>query len=313
MNLYKDFPKESGIYCYENKINNKKYVGSAVNIYNRVRQHETNFSKETYDETQCGENVPLWNSVKKHGRENFISYVVELCEKEFLDERETYHIRNLKSHITENGFNILWGGFTRLGTKHTPEAIAKFSKSLKGLKRTDEVKKKMSESKMGHKMSEESRLKMIASKTGKNVGKDNPNFGRTGILSKLFGIPMKDEVKEKISKANKGKIKSEETKEKLRKVKGEKHWAFGKKLNDEEKDKLSKQMLGVKKAGSSSEYKGVSYYKNINRYKASITINRVYTYIGVFKLEIDAAKAYDEKCWEVYQDLSMLNFPENYK
>lgn len=313
MNLYKDFPKESGIYCYENKINNKKYIGSAVNIYNRVRQHETNFSKETYAETQCGENVPLWNSVKKHGRENFVSYVVELCEKKLLDERETYHIKDLKSHVSENGFNVLWGGFTRLGTKHTKESIEKMSKNLKGLKRTDETKKKMSESRMGHKMPEETRLKMIASKTGKNTGKDNANFGKTGELSYWFGKTHSDETKKKQSEIKKGIPRSEETKEKLRQVKGEKHWAFGKKLNDEEKNKLSKQMLGVKKKGSSSEYKGVSYYKNINRYKASITINRVYTYIGVFKEEIDAAKAYDEKCWEVYHELNMLNFPESYK
>ncbi len=281
MNLNKNLPKESGIYCYVNNINNKKYVGLSNNIFKRVGEHETNFKKDIFNEIKKSENVYLWNSVKKYGRENFSVYVVELCDKEILGEKEIYYIKELKSHISQNGYNILWGG--NLGWLN--------------IKLSDETKLKLS--------------KLFSD--GRRKGDKNANFGNKGILSPLFGKPLEEETKRKISESHKGKPRSEETKEKLRQVKGNKHWAFGKKLNDEEKDKLSKQLIGIKKKGSSSEYKGVSYYKNINRYKASITINRVYTYIGVFKLEIDAAKAYDEKCWEVYQDLSMLNFPENYK
>ena len=32
-----------------------------------------------------------------------------------------------------------------------------------------------------------------------------------------------------------------------------------------------------------------------------------------FKNEIDAAKCFDEKSWELLHDLSKLNFPENYE
>ena len=36
--------KTSGIYCFLNKINGKRYVGQAKSIYNRYIKHKNNFS-----------------------------------------------------------------------------------------------------------------------------------------------------------------------------------------------------------------------------------------------------------------------------
>lgn len=61
-------------------------------------------------------------------------------------------------------------------------------------------------------------------------GKNNPNYGKRGILSHSYGKPRSEETKRKLSKAHKGKKLSEETKKKmsLNNV-GEKNHAFGKK------------------------------------------------------------------------------------
>lgn len=51
------------------------------------------------------------------------------------------------------------------------------------------------------------------------VGVNNPNYGKTGSLCVWFGRKHTEETKKKISEGNKGKIISEETKQKMRKPK----------------------------------------------------------------------------------------------
>lgn len=47
-------------------------------------------------------------------------------------------------------------------------------------------------------------------------------------------------------------------------------------------------------------------------YMAKITTGGKCITIGEFKNEIDAAKAYDKVCWDIYNDISHLNFPEDF-
>lgn len=64
--------------------------------------------------------------------------------------------------------------------------------------------------------------------------------------------------------------------------------------------------------GGSSRFKGVSWYKRLNKWKVSISINRKYHYIGSFTDEQEAAKAYDKKAIELRGEWAYqtLNFPE---
>ena len=50
----------------------------------------------------------------------------------------------------------------------------------------------------------------------------------------------------------------------------------------------------------SSKYRGVSYNKIAAKYTASITHNHKQFYIGSFNIEIDAAKAYNDKALELH-------------
>jgi hypothetical protein len=49
----------------------------------------------------------------------------------------------------------------------------------------------------------------------------------------------------------------------------------------------------------SSQYTGVIWYKNLNKWRASITINGKSTHLGYFMSEKEAAKAYSDKLKEV--------------
>lgn len=84
--------KKSGIYVIKNKINNKIYVGKAIDIYRRIKHHVTSLNTKNKDE-----NPHLINSWHKYGRENFTYYVVEYISESdrialdnLLKERELY-------------------------------------------------------------------------------------------------------------------------------------------------------------------------------------------------------------------------------
>jgi hypothetical protein len=60
--------------------------------------------------------------------------------------------------------------------------------------------------------------------------------------------------------------------------------------------------------GSSSKYKGVSWASRFKKWRAEIYHNKKNVYLGMFKDEIDAARAYDEKCKEFFGEWGKLNF-----
>lgn len=113
----KELWKRSGIYCIVNTDNQKKYVGSSKNIYQRLQKHRTYLRKNMH------ENKKLQNSWNKHGEDSFQYYVLEFCPEEQLIEREQFHIDTIKP----------WYNITlevqRL--KMSEESRAKMSKSRK--------------------------------------------------------------------------------------------------------------------------------------------------------------------------------------
>ena len=76
-------------------------------------------------------------------------------------------------------------------------------------------------------------------------GKNNPNYGKRGILSHSYGKPRSEETKRKLSKAHKGKKLSEETKKKMSDYwKKHGNWIKGKKLPEEIRKQISESMIG---------------------------------------------------------------------
>ena len=84
-------PKEnSGIYCIINTFNNKRYVGSSINLHMRLQTHRSMLRKNYH------QNRKLQNSWNKHSEERFDCYILEYCSEELLIVREQYYIDNLK-------------------------------------------------------------------------------------------------------------------------------------------------------------------------------------------------------------------------
>ena len=58
-----------------------------------------------------------------------------------------------------------------------------------------------------------------------------------------------------------------------------------------------------------SKYKGVTFFKRDNRWRAYITYKKKHIFIGSFLEEAAAARAYDEKAKELFGQYAFLNFP----
>ena len=160
---------KSGIYVIKNKINNKIYVGKAINIYRRIKDHVTALNTKNKNE-----NPHLINSWHKYGRENFTYYVVEYVDEtdrlvldNILKERELYWMNKLNSLDNSIGYNL------RLDSES-------------GLIVSEETKEKMKESQIRRYKNEEERIKQ--SETMIQLRKNHPE--------------LYEESKEKLAYAN---------------------------------------------------------------------------------------------------------------
>lgn len=96
--------KLCGIYCIENTINNKKYIGMSRDISRRWYEHKTELKNNSHD------NKYLQSSWGKYGKDKFKFYVLEICSEELLSDRECYYIVLYKSLSHKNGYNLTSGG-----------------------------------------------------------------------------------------------------------------------------------------------------------------------------------------------------------
>ena len=64
------------------------------------------------------------------------------------------------------------------------------------------------------------------------------------------------------------------------------------------------------RATGTSRYKGVCLHKASCKWQAQIKINGKDCYIGIFKKEENAARAYDKKAREIFGEFAKLNFEE---
>ena len=176
---------KSGIYKIENLTNAKVYIGSTVNIENRVSSHLSTLKSKTH------KNDKLQKSFNKHGIDNFEFKVLIECAPEHLLMYEQVIIDFYDA--VKNGYNINpIAGICMLGKKHTEESKQKMRDAW--AKRKGLPKKKFSE---------ETKLKISESKKGKKrkpfteEAKKNMSLSKVGNKNRL-GIPHTEEAKEKM-------------------------------------------------------------------------------------------------------------------
>jgi len=196
----------SGIYCYENLINGKKYIGQAVDIDRRLYEHEY-YLKKGKDKA-----IALQHAVSKYGRNNFHVYIVEECEVSELNDKEIRYISLYQTNNKGFGYNLSAGGRSGM---------------------------------VGYKHSEESRKRMSDSKKGWVMGEEQREFIRTLHTGKIVSSETRKKISEAIAGVKHwafGTHLSSETKQKLRDKKGaEKSYQFGTK-----KETSSSKYYGVR-------------------------------------------------------------------
>ena len=215
----------------------KNYIGSSVNYKRRLTQY-----KGTGAKTQ----TILYNSFAKHGFDNHVFEIVELCTKENVLERE-YYYGSLYKVLGEKGLNCKLPKFgdkyqnTRQETidkmkawKPSEDTIAKMkaaqTKRAKEQPVSDETKQKLREANLGKKASDETKKKMSLKGKGRVVSEESrikmgawkrkpcseEQKQRLSEINK--GKPMLESTKKAISVANTGKTMPQKTKEALAKA-----------------------------------------------------------------------------------------------
>lgn len=86
-----------GIYIIKNKINQKIYIGQSVDIEERWVKHCAGYG--------IAHNSAIDMAIQKYGKENFTLEIIELCQREELNEKEAYYA-DLYNSYAPNGYNI---------------------------------------------------------------------------------------------------------------------------------------------------------------------------------------------------------------
>lgn len=169
----------TGIYCIENTVNHKKYIGMAQDIEARWRTHKCELRNGNHI------NKHLQKAWNKYGENAFAFYVVEEVEKSELQSSEIAWIAKLGTF--ENGYNLTAGGEGQYGRtltedqkRHLSEINMGKNNPNYGLKRSKETRHRMSESMMGKHTGALSESHKKAISDG-NKGKKHPWFNKPVI------------------------------------------------------------------------------------------------------------------------------------
>jgi|ERR1035441_1503696 group I intron endonuclease len=129
------------VYCYTNKKNDKKYIGvTTKNLNQRHHQH-------IYAACIAQKDTIFYKTIRKYGQDIFgLPEILEQSDlwtlKELYKKEEDW-IKKLHSHLSENGYNMTFGGRWNYpvlkGTHQTPEHIKKRTEKRIGQKHTQEA------------------------------------------------------------------------------------------------------------------------------------------------------------------------------
>lgn len=138
--IEEDNKGKSGVYGFINEITGELYIGSAVDLFKRFKEHV--FTNKT--------NIRLKRSIEKYGIESFsfIIFAYHEGDKSSITLLETKYLQSMDTMLL---FNFKETATSMIGYKHTEEALQKMRERMSGDKHpmfgkghTDEAKAKIS-------------------------------------------------------------------------------------------------------------------------------------------------------------------------
>ena len=111
--ILKENKGKSGVYCWTNKLDGKRYVGSSVNLSQRLyRYYDLNFLNIQLKKA----NSYIYRALLKYGYSKFKLEILEYCDKSDCIKIEQNYFNLIKPE-----YNILQSAGSRLGLKHTKQ------------------------------------------------------------------------------------------------------------------------------------------------------------------------------------------------
>ena len=183
-----------GIYQIKNLINGKRYIGSAVDIKRRWRDHRKQLTARKHHSRK------LQNAWNKYGADVFEFSVIEyVSDAECLIDREQHWI-DIENAVSE-GYNVAPRAFSLLGFKHSPESIEKCRAAKMGKKMKPSVAEALRKANVGRKLSDDHKLKIAKASTGRRRTPEQI----AKVITAHLGVKRSAETRRRISDAAKGR------------------------------------------------------------------------------------------------------------
>ena len=216
-----------GIYRIINIDNNKVYIGSSTNINKRIKTHIYKLNGNEHWNTH------LQASYNKE-KGNFKFEIVELCEEQHMIDKEQIWINYFNSNDNKYGYNRKGAGWSG---KHSEETKLKIKEKrstqiMKPMKQETKDKiglaNRTSPKKIGHKHTQETKDKIRNIHSGRKISEKSRMILRNNSLEQARKLKEDLEYRklhsEKLSKAFKGRIFSENHKAAMSKSSMGKKW-----------------------------------------------------------------------------------------
>jgi len=200
------------VYKITNTVNGKVYIGQTVGtLHKRWSAHKT-------DARNGKKSLTICKAIRKYGPENFCAEELATASSiEMLNELEIHFINLYRSHDPKFGYNSTFGGDRPKITEQLREKFRSRPNHWKRRKHSSETIERMADAQRGPKNHR-------FGKQGAR-GPEHPGFGKkasTATRDKLRAAaakrkadgkvrpPCSEETKQKIGKANKGRVKTQE-------------------------------------------------------------------------------------------------------